>query len=164
MSPAKQAWELLCSNQLLDFDEYRLIWGPVLGVFAHVHVTYSAFLIEDEDRRMSYAAVLGRVHDSVFSDRFLFDVGEDLELGAGGLCHRPRVGLLIDADSDQFPARLFYLVVVLSQPGELLCARASPEASVENKHDGRSLCVLGENHQLAVAVGQREVRSLGANL
>jgi hypothetical protein len=50
--------------------------------------------------------------------------------------------LLINADGKQFRARLLYLVVVLSQPGELLCARASPEASVKNKHHGTTRRVV----------------------
>jgi hypothetical protein len=50
--------------------------------------------------------------------------------------------LLVDAYRDQFSTRLFKLVVILSQPGELLRARASPKASVEDEHDRRTLRIV----------------------
>ena len=151
-------------SHFLDFDDYRLIRRPVCGVFPDVHISYAAFFIEDKDRRMRYTAVFSRVHDPVLGNGFLFRIGKNLEFRAGGLCHRPGVGLLINADGEKLRACLFYLVVVLSQPGELLCARASPEAPVEDKHDWRSRSVLGQNHELAIAVGEREVRRLRAYL
>jgi hypothetical protein len=126
---------LLGPNQFLYFEDYRLIRRPVHSVLSDVHISDAALLIEDEGRWMSYAAVLGGVHDSVLGYRFLLGVGENLEFRAGGLGHRPRIGLLIYADGEQLRARLFYLFVVLSQPGELLCAGASPEAAIEDKHD-----------------------------
>src|SRR5712692_1523703 len=113
---------------------------------------------------MGYAIVLGGVEDSIRHDGLLIAVGGYLELCSGGLSHRPRKRLIVDADCHQVRACLFDLVVVLSQPGELLCARASPETPVEYQHHRRPLSVFRQNNKLAVAVWKREVRRLVSEL
>jgi len=80
---------LLRGGHLFHFLEYRLVWRSILSVLAYVHVAYLSFLIQDEDRRVSYAVVFGRVHDSVCGDGRLFSIGEYLELRTRRLRHRP---------------------------------------------------------------------------
>src|SRR2546425_10984137 len=79
----------LGGGQLFYFQEYRLVRRSVLGVLADVHVAYLSFLIQDEDRRVSYAVVFGGVNNSVRGDGRLFSIGEYLELRTRSLCHRP---------------------------------------------------------------------------
>jgi hypothetical protein len=107
-----------------------------------MHVPNQTLLIEDEDRRMSNTAVFCGVDYSVLSDGLLVRVRKDWEFCAGGLGHRPCIRLLVHAYRDQFSACLFKLVIVLSQPGELLRARASPKASIEDEHYRRTLRIV----------------------
>lgn len=123
-----------------------------------MHEANLAFSIEDEYGWMGYAVVFGGVDYSVSGDRLLVAVGEYLKPRAGRLTHRPRERLIVHAHRDQFRARPFDIVVVLSQPGELLCASASPKPAIEYQHNRAALGVFRKNHQLSVAVWKREIR------
>lgn len=124
----------LCGVHLFYFQDYRLVGRSVLSVLPHVQVSNLSLFIQYEDRRVCYAVVFGGVNNSVSGDGRLLSVGQYLELGTRRLGHRPGERLIINADGDELGARLFNLVIILSQPGELLCAGASPEAAVEDQH------------------------------
>src|SRR5258707_14464466 len=98
---------------------------------------------------MSDTVVFGGVDYSVSGDRILVAVGKYLKPCAGGLSHRPREGLIVHAHRDQLRARPFDVVVVLSQPGELLCVSDSAKSAIEYKHNWRPLSVFRKPHELA---------------
>jgi hypothetical protein len=76
------------------------------------------------------------------------------------LSHRPGEVLIVGAYGNKIASGGFYLFVVLSQTGELHRAASSPEAAIKNDHDRSASRVLGQSDEFAIAVGEREVRSL----
>src|SRR5262245_3473196 len=113
---------------------------------------------------MSYAVVFRRVEDPVRDNRLLVGVRKYLKSCTRCLGHRPRIRLRIDADRNQFATGSFDVVVILSQPGELLCAGASPEATIEDQYNRGFLSKLRKNYQFAVAVWQCKIWSFIAKL
>ena len=113
---------------------------------------------------MSYAVVFFRVEYAVGLYNLSVAVGKYLVLRPGRLGHRPGVILGIGAYGYKVRARLFHLLVILSQPGELHGARGSPEASIKDQYNGGSRRVFAQQDELAVAVRQRKIGRLVAHL
>ena len=126
---------LFARRYFLNFFDDEFVGRPVRRVLSNVHVADATVFVEYKDRGVSDASMLRRIQDAVRYDDLVVFVGQELELRSGGLAHRPGKFLFVNADGNQIRARLLYLVVVLSQPGELRRAGGSPEPAIEDEDD-----------------------------
>ncbi len=116
---------------------------PVSGVLTHIGPHNGAVCVNYEHGGRSHA-ITQQVENPIGVGRGVVGVGQQRELSAGSLQHGFGPGYILHGHPDHFSVLLLESGVVPLQIHDLLEARASGRALVEDQHHGRFAPVVAQ--------------------